>query len=492
MNDKIVTGKILKERGWPEGKIIGFAKAAAQALSTQGVEREAILDKLDDVRASPNDYLENAVFAAVATECLRREKDAARLLDDALPQETEAGEEIVSALRAAPLEYSVWGAGGIDAGAVEQMQNSLRLPVSVAGALMPDAHVGYGLPIGGVLATHESVIPYAVGVDIACRMRLSVYNVSPIVLGQHKANFSKAIQDNTKFGAGKSWNGKDRAQHEVIDEADWKQTPLLRSLQLKAAEQLGTSGSGNHFVEWGAFELENDSVELGLKAGKYLALLSHSGSRGVGFKIANEYSRIAMSLHPRLDKAVRHLAWLPLEREVGQEYWHAMELAGRFASANHWIIHQRVAAAAGLQEIAHVENHHNFAWKEKLENGEEAIVHRKGATPAGAGVLGVIPGSMGDAGYVVAGKGVASSLNSASHGAGRKMGRKAALAALTKSMRDDYLKKRGVTLLGGGLDESPQAYKDIETVIAAQDELVTVLGKFTPKIVKMASEAGDV
>ena len=492
MNDKIVTGKILKERGWPEGKIIGFAKAAAQALSTQGMEREVILDKLDEVRASPNEYLEDAVFAAVASESLRREKDAARLLDDTIPQETEAGEEIVSTLREAPLEYSVWGAGGIDAGAVEQMQNSLRLPVAVAGALMPDAHVGYGLPIGGVLATHESVIPYAVGVDIACRMRLSVYDVSPIILGQHKTKYSNAILDNTKFGAGKTWSGKDRAQHEVIDEVAWKQTPLLRSLQAKAAEQLGTSGSGNHFVEWGAFELETDSTELGLKAGKYLALLSHSGSRGVGFKIANEYSRIAMSLHPRLDKAVRHLAWLPLERAVGLEYWHAMELAGRFASANHWIIHQRVAAAAGLQEIASVENHHNFAWKEKLENGDEAIVHRKGATPAGAGVLGVIPGSMGDAGYVVAGKGVASSLNSASHGAGRKMGRKAALSVLTKSMRDDYLKKRGVTLLGGGLDESPQAYKDIETVIAAQDELVTVLGKFTPKIVKMASEAGDV
>lgn len=492
MNDKIVTGKILKERGWPEGKIIGFAKAAATKLSVQGLEREVILDRLDEVRASPNDFLLDPIFADVATECLRREKDAAQLADESLPQMTEAGEEIVSELRTTPLEYAVWGAGGIDAGAVEQMQNSLRLPVSVAGALMPDAHVGYGLPIGGVLATHESVIPYAVGVDIACRMRLSVYEASPFILGQHKAKFSDAILNNTKFGAGKTWSGKDRAEHEVLDDPAWKQTSLLRSLQFKAAEQLGTSGSGNHFVEWGAFELEEDSIELGLKAGKYLALLSHSGSRGVGFKIANEYCRIAMDLHPRLDKAVRHLAWLPLEREVGQEYWHAMELAGRFASANHWVIHQRVAAAAGLQEIAHVENHHNFAWKEKLANGDEAIVHRKGATPAGAGVLGVIPGSMGDPGYVVVGKGLPSSLNSASHGAGRKMGRKAALSALTKSMRDDYLKKRGVTLLGGGLDESPQAYKDIETVIAAQDELVKVLGKFTPKIVKMASEAGDV
>ncbi len=491
VNDKILTGKILKERGWPEGKLIGFAKAAAQQLSvTKG--REEILGALDSVRLSPDEFLQDAIFGALATEFLRREKEAALLLDDALPRETEAGEEILSQLRETPLEYSVWGADGIDAGAIEQMQNALRLPVSVAGALMPDAHVGYGLPIGGVLATHESVIPYAVGVDIACRMRLSVYDISPIVLGQHKNRYAEAIENNTKFGAGKAWHGKERAEHAVLDEGAWKQTPLLRSLQMKAAEQLGTSGSGNHFVEWGAFELEHDAPEIGLKAGKYLALLSHSGSRAVGYKIANEYSRLAMSLHPRLEKAARHLAWLPMEREVGQEYWHAMELAGRFASANHFVIHQRVAAAIGLEEIASVENHHNFAWKEKLANGDEAIVHRKGATPAGAGVLGVIPGSMGDAGYVVSGKGVMRSLNSASHGAGRKLGRKAAIAAITRKQRDDYLKARGVTLLGGGIDESPQAYKDIETVIGAQSELVKVLGKFTPKIVKMASEAGDV
>jgi tRNA-splicing ligase RtcB len=263
-------------------------------------------------------------------------------------------------------------------------------------------------------------------------------------------------------------------------------------LHYTASEQLGTSGTGNHFVEWGEFEVKEFIPELGLPAGKYLALLSHSGSRGVGFKIANQYSRLAMDLHPKLDKSVRHLAWLPMEREAGQEYWLSMELAGRFASANHYVIHHRVAKAAGLKEIAHVENHHNFAWKEKLDNGEDVIVHRKGATPAGTGVLGVIPGSMGDPGYVVKGKGLGESINSASHGAGRKLGRKAAISAITRKMRDEYLQQRGVTLLGGGLDESPQAYKDIEVVIAAQNDLVEVMGKFTPRIVKMASEPGDV
>jgi tRNA-splicing ligase RtcB len=484
-DEKIITGKILKQRGWPEGKIIGFAKSVAQQLSTQGFARDAILEQLDTVRAAPAEYLSDVVLGQVAQECLRRESDAAP--SDPADAPLHSGE-----LRETPLDYAVWGAGGIDAGAIEQMNNALRLPVSVAGALMPDAHVGYGLPIGGVLATHEAVIPYAVGVDIACRMRLSVYEVSPHILGQQKAKLEKALLDNTKFGAGKKWTGRERAEHEVLDDADWNATPLLRSLQYTASEQLGTSGTGNHFVEWGEFEVSDYAPELGLGAGRYLALLSHSGSRGVGFKIANYYSRLAMDLHPKLDKSVRHLAWLPLEREAGQEYWLSMELAGRFASANHFVIHQRVAKAAGLKEVAHVENHHNFAWKEKLGSGEDAIVHRKGATPAGNGVLGVIPGSMGDPGYVVKGKGLGESINSASHGAGRKLGRKAAINSITRKMRDEYLKARGVTLLGGGLDEAPQAYKDIEVVISAQHDLVQVLGKFTPRIVKMAMEAGDV
>ena len=138
-----------------------------------------------------------------------------------------------------------------------------------------------------------------------------------------------------------------------------------------------------------------------------------------------------------------------------------------------------------------VENHHNFAWHEKLSDGRNVIVHRKGATPASAGVLGVIPGSMGDAGYVVRGRGVSESLESASHGAGRLMSRTAALNSISRSTRDDYLKKRGVTLLGGGIDESPQAYKPIETIIAAQRDLVDVIGKFMPRIVRMADEAGE-
>ncbi len=470
----IITGKILKLNGWPDGKIIGLAKDAAAQLLDTGLDRDSVLAALSAVRDNPGSFLADATLSDLARECIRVNQ----------PKEESPAE-----LRGETIPYPIWGRENIDDQSLAQMDNAMRLPVTVAGALMPDAHVGYGLPIGGVLAADNAVIPYAVGVDIACRMRLSIYEVSPHLLGQKPALFENALWNQTAFGMGSEWKGSRRADHPVLDDSAWDATRLLVSLHDNAAKQLGTSGTGNHFVEWGTFRLHEPLFNL--KAGDYLALLSHSGSRSVGFKIADRYSKLAMEKHPNLDKSVRHLAWLSLDTEEGQEYWLSMELAGRFASANHYVIHHRVAETVGLKEAAVVENHHNFAWKEKLPDGRKVIVHRKGATPAGAGVLGMIPGSMGDAGYVVRGRGVAESLQSASHGAGRLMSRKAALNAIAKSARDAYLKERGVTLLGGGLDESPQAYKPIDSVIAAQHDLVDVVGKFSPRIVRMADETGE-
>ncbi len=400
--------------------------------------------------------------------------------------------------RQEPLPYRVWGEQFIDPATRAQMDNAMRLPISVAGALMPDAHVGYGLPIGGVLATEGAVIPYAVGVDIACRMRMSIFDAPPELLDQKSGQFRKALTEGTLFGAGAKWPKGQQADHAVLDDPDWEATPYLRSLKDTAYEQLGSSGTGNHFVEWGEFSLPQDDDDLGLKAGRYLALLSHSGSRGVGFKIANHYSKLAMSLHPDLEKELRHLAWLPLDSEEGIEYWLSMQLAGRFAAANHEVIHRRLAKMTGLKLLASAENHHNFAWKEKLPapagygSGErEVIVHRKGATPAGVGVLGIIPGSMADPGYLVRGLGNVEAINSAAHGAGRALGRRAAMQSITKTERDRLLRERGVTLIGGGLDESPQAYKPIEEIITAQADLVEVIGQFKPRLVRMATEKGD-
>jgi tRNA-splicing ligase RtcB len=382
-----------------------------------------------------------------------------------------------------PKPYPIWGANLIDPNAIAQMDVAMSLPVSTRGALMPDAHVGYGLPIGGVLQTKDVVIPYAVGSDIACRMRLTVLDVDASAIEDRHDALRGALLDGTVFGAGQptKWN----VDSPVLQE-DWKGTRLLGNLREVAKKQLGTSGSGNHFVEWGAVSWDGRDL---------LALMSHSGSRGVGFKIAAHYSKLAEELRAGdLPSDAIRLSWLELNSDPGREYWLSMELAGRFASENHRIIHERVLDMAGLGErtMTVVENHHNFAWAETAEDGGTLVVHRKGATPAGVGVMGVIPGSMGAPGYVVTGKGKSESLDSASHGAGRAMGRKQAERELTIADRNQILAENNVSLVGGGLDESPQAYKSIDDVIAAQTDLVDVMARFSPRIVRMDTGSRDI
>jgi tRNA-splicing ligase RtcB len=350
---------------------------------------------------------------------------------------------------------------------------------------MPDAHVGYGLPIGGVLATRDAVIPYAVGVDIACRMKLSVLDLPVDALANEKERLSQTLERETRFGMGATFRSP--RQHDVMDQ-DWNVTTVTARMKDRAWGQLGTSGSGNHFVEFG--ELIVTDGRVGLPQGRYLALLSHSGSRGTGAQVASLYSRLAREIHPELPRELSHLAWLDLSTEAGQEYWAAMELMGRYAAANHAVIHRHMARALGVEVMLDVENHHNFAWRERhlLPDGSaaEVIVHRKGATPAGGGVLGIIPGSMGTPGYVVRGRGVAASLNSAAHGAGRRMSRTKAKETLTWNVAQAFLRERNVTLLSAGLDEVPMAYKDIDEVMAAQRDLVEPLARFEPRLVKMA------
>ncbi len=387
-------------------------------------------------------------------------------------------------------EYACWGEE-IEHEAHQQMRNACRLPVSVAAALMPDAHVGYGLPIGGVLATENAVIPYAVGVDIACRVMLTVFDLPATELRRDEKRYAKIIETCTLFGVGKGFRGPDRAQHPVMDE-DWSVSPVTLANRDKAWDQLGTSGSGNHFVEFGEFEAGPPPApgSRGIPEGKFLAVVSHSGSRGTGAAVCDHYSQVAMGQHPDLPKELKHLAWLPLSgagSDAGQEYWGAMELMGKYASANHHVIHSKIVDAVGAAVRLQVENHHNFAWRE-THGGKEVIVHRKGATPAGAGVLGYIPGTMVAPGYLVEGRGEARSLDSASHGAGRKMSRSKAKATERWDRLREFLKDRNVTLLSAGLDESPIAYKNIDRVMAAQADLVRTIGKFTPRIVKMAPD----
>ncbi|HTW93373.1 MAG TPA: RtcB family protein [Tepidisphaeraceae bacterium] len=459
-----VTSEDLLRLGFKPGKAFGVALKIANAAAAD-LPAEQVESDLRELLTSPQTYAADARYSELAA-ALQADVQAAPL-----------------PLKSPPAPYRVWGEG-IEPQAVDQMKAAATLPVAVIGALMPDAHVGYGLPIGGVLATENAVIPYAVGVDIACRMKLSVFDLPPQKLQSESDRLAKVLERETMFGAGAVL--QKRADHAVLSE-DWTVTPITRHVFEKARGQLGTSGSGNHFVEFGILKL--DRPELGLEAGEYLALLSHSGSRGAGAQIANHYSRLAMDLHPDLPAELRRLAWLDLETEAGQEYWAAMNLMGEYAAANHAVIHDKIRRALGAELLAGVENHHNFAWKER-HGGKELIVHRKGATPAGAGVLGVIPGSMAAPGFVVRGRGNADSLNSASHGAGRAMSRTAARQKYRWNQVRPQLEAAGVRLLSAGIDEAPVAYKDIHKVMAAQDDLVQVIARFDPKIVKMA-DAGE-
>ncbi len=390
------------------------------------------------------------------------------------------GEQVVPT---EPISYQTWGTD-IDHASHAQMRQACAVPVARAAALMPDAHVGYGLPIGGVLALENAVIPYAVGVDIACRMKLSILDMPPASLATKFESYKSAIERGTRFGIGSEHETPQ--DHPVMDE-NWQITRVTRDHKDKARRQLGTSGSGNHFVEFGVVTLPVRDEELGLDAGEYVALMSHSGSRGTGSSVCDTYSNIARARLPKAYTELGRLAWLSLDSEAGQEYWAAMNLMGDYAAANHHVIHRLVTKLLGARIIAGVENHHNFAWKE-VHHGRELIVHRKGATPAGKGVLGVIPGSMATPAYVVRGKGNPLSLNSASHGAGRRMSRTQARQQYSFKAVQKDLEKKGVHILSAGSDEVPSVYKDIDAVMAEQQDLVEVIARFDPRIVKMSGD----
>lgn len=465
-----VKARELNNLGLPRGPA---TKLMLEAIGRAGLSRAQVRVIVPGLLREPERYRDDPNVGAVAAELIGSQ--GTLRLDQKAP-------------------LKIWGRVGedFDQQSLNQMENARRLPVSVAAAMMPDAHVGYGLPIGGVLAARNALIPYAVGVDIACRVKLSVFDLPVTMLDGDagRDRLTRAIEAETVFGVGGAF--RNRREHPVLDE-DWSVSPITQHLKDKAWSQLGTSGSGNHFVEFGTLTIEPEQgeSELGLQPGVYLALLSHSGSRGTGASVCDHYSRIAMELRPDLPKELRHLAWLDLGTQTGQEYWRAMNLMGEYASANHACIHRHIQRNLGARVLADVENHHNFAWLETHDLGEgpcEYIVHRKGATPAGVGALGVIPGSMVDPCYVVRGKGGAGSIESASHGAGRVMSRTAARNSLRWSHVRDTLRERGVTLISAGIDEAPSVYKDIRRVMALQSDLVESIARFDPRLVKMAPE----
>jgi tRNA-splicing ligase RtcB len=457
-------GKDLQRIGFSDDRVMSMAKNVMMKYYKHHKKEEA-LEILKKVHNNPNKFINHPQLGKIS-QLLTEKKQKQR-------------KRTVQFTEKKP--YKIYGEEGIEKGALDQMATAMQLPIALRGALLPDAHQGYGLPIGGVLATKNEVIPYGVGMDIGCRMCMSIYSMDNKLLNKNQSKLQNLLRENTRFGNSEF---KEHKSHPILERPELNEISFLKSLKKKAFDQLGSSGHGNHFVDLGILEIKTYLSEYNLEPGTYLAILSHSGSRGPGAEIARYYTRIAMDKCD-LPKGAKALAWLELSSQEGMEYWKAMNWAGDYSAANHHFIHDKLARALEKKSLAMIENHHNFAWKEKNSSGEDIIVHRKGATPAHKDALGIIPGSMVSQAYIVRGKGNEESLNSAAHGAGRRMSRGQAKKQLLTKDLNELLKELGVTLIGGALDESPSAYKDINEVMRLQEDLVDIEGIFKPKIVRM-------
>jgi len=343
-------------------------------------------------------------------------------------------------------------------------------------ALMPDCHSGYGMPIGGVLATEDVILPNAVGVDIGCGMVALQTDLKKISERQLKEIIG---QTRTVIPVGFAHH-KERQflppkEAALFTAAEHSVSPVVRQEAERAAHQVGTLGSGNHFLE----------IQSGSDG--HIWLMIHSGSRNVGKRVCDYYNAAAEELNHLTGSTVPRewdLAYLPVQEEIGREYIAAMEWCLEFARLNRHLMLRRlqkiVYDVTGGQGIREINTHHNYAAKEH-HFGKEVWVHRKGAIRMRLGEQGIIPGSMGTPSYIVEGLGNPDSFCSASHGAGRRMSRAKANATITEEEAQRAMEGIVHSRFMGKHDEAPQAYKDIEDVMANQIDLVKPLVKLLPR-----------
>jgi tRNA-splicing ligase RtcB len=392
----------------------------------------------------------------------------------------------------------VWGQH--DDATIAQIQRCAADEQVAGAALLADGHRGYSMPIGGVVAYRDAVSPSGVGYDISCGLKAARTDVRADDLKPRIAQVMDQIARMVVFGVGQT-SGK-AADHELFDDPAWRDIPQIGRLKLLAREQLGTVGSGNHFVD--LFEDEAGWAWVGV----------HFGSRGLGHRTASGFLNLAAGRAFDDRAPGEHMdqpaTVISLSTDLGQSYWRAMELAGRYAYAGRDFVVGQVLEILGAQATDEVHNHHNFAWRES-HNGEEVIVVRKGATPAWPGQRGIIGGSMGDISVIVEGVDSAESqaaLRSTIHGAGRVMSRTQAAGKrrwvkqggrrvqevvrpglISREMMQEWLKREGVELRGGGTDESPHVYRRLPEVLEAHQSTIRVLHTLRPLGVAMAGES---
>ena len=369
----------------------------------------------------------------------------------------------------------VWSEeGSIEQGALDQIEAIASLPfVYKQVSLMPDTHQGYGMPIGGVAALKGVVVPNFVGFDIGCGVCFSSSDVVTEGVSQEDIKrIMQKIRDTVPVGTvrqsfDQEWEGFSRAPD----------IEVVQSNLISARKQLGTLGSGNHFLE-----LQKDE-------GGFLCIMIHSGSRNFGYKVAEEYQGIAVDLCSKWHSDIpnKDLAFLPLGTHYAKDYLDAMNYTLEFAKANRSLMMKNIQEAISSVIACDFSNevldvHHNYA---SIENhfGSNVMVHRKGATSARDGQLGIVPGSMGTSSYIVIGKGNKDSFNSCSHGAGRTMSR--TQAKKTLSLEAEIATLDAIGVIHGmrsvsNLDEAPSAYKDIAIVMESQKDLVSIVNKLTP------------
>ena len=373
------------------------------------------------------------------------------------------------------LPAKIW-ADDIEAGALEQIRNLANLPFAFKHiAVMPDCHQGYGMPIGGVLATTGVIIPNAVGVDIGCGMKAMSTDIR---IEEMDTETLKRIMGRIRETVPVGFSHQSAAQDEGFMPQLVIRTVVDREYD-SALKQLGTLGGGNHFIE-----IQKD-VEVG-----NVWVMIHSGSRNLGKQVADHYNKLAVGLNEKWCSVVPkpwELAFLPQGSEEYAAYLDEMQYCVAFARANRALTMERIIQAieAEFPEAEFTEAPdvaHNYA---RLENhfGQNVMVHRKGATSAKQGQIGIIPGSQGTASYIVQGLGNPQSFESCSHGAGRRMGRKDATRRLDLAEEIAKLDSQGIVhsiRTVSDLDEAAGAYKPIEEVMEQQRDLVEVVHRLTP------------